>query len=117
MRHKKDMRGFGRNKAHRRSFLRNLTLSFFQSKRITTTEARAKQLRRTVERLITVAKRQDLASVRLINAYLNHPPTTRIVKELGVKYLDRKGGYTRMMKLGTRKGDGSEMVVIQLVNE
>jgi large subunit ribosomal protein L17 len=117
MRHKKDMRGFGRNKSQRHSLLRNLTLNFFQSKTLTTTEARAKQLRRTAERLISIAKKQDLTSVRQINAYLNHPPTTRIVKALGAKYGERKGGYTRIVKLGARKGDGSEMVVIQLVSQ
>jgi len=115
MRHKKDVRRLGRNKSHRKSLMRNMAISFFQQKRIVTTEAKAKELRRTVERLITIGKKQDQSSWRRIDAFLNHPETTKIVLELGTKYLDRKGGYTRIIRLDSRTGDGGRTAIIQLV--
>lgn len=115
MRHKKKVRRLGRNKSHRKSLLRNLAISFFQNKRVRTTQAKAKQLRCIVEKLITVGKKQDLASIRKINSYLNHPDTTRIVLDLAQKMKDRNGGYTRIIKLNCRRGDSSKMAIIQMV--
>jgi len=115
MRHKKNIRKFGRNKSHRRSLLRNMTISFFQNKKVMTTEAKAKQLKRMVERLITAGKKQDLVSIRKINSYLNHPATTKIVMDLGKKFEGRKGGYTKIIKVDRRRGDASKMAIIQMV--
>ncbi|HOC02291.1 MAG TPA: 50S ribosomal protein L17 [Candidatus Ratteibacteria bacterium] len=115
MRHKKDIRKFSRNKSHRKSLLRNMAISFIQNKRIITTEAKAKQLKRVVEKLITTGKTKDLASIRKINAYLNHPETTAMVIELGQKFKERNGGYIKIIKIGCRSGDASKMAVIQMV--
>ncbi|MCM8758687.1 MAG: 50S ribosomal protein L17 [Candidatus Omnitrophica bacterium] len=115
MRHKRKIRRLGRNKSHRKSLLRNLTISFFQHKKIRTTQAKAKQLRSIVEKLITTGKKQDLASIRKINSYLNHPTTTKIVLDIAQKMKDRKGGYTRIIKVDRRRGDSSKMAIIQMV--
>ena len=84
MRHKRNVQKLGRNKSQRKSLIRNLAISFFQKKKIITTEARAKHLRRIVERLITLARSPDLANLRRINQFLNQPSTTRIVKDIGL---------------------------------
>ncbi|MCM8814876.1 MAG: 50S ribosomal protein L17, partial [Candidatus Omnitrophica bacterium] len=86
MKHRKKIRRLGRNLSHRKSILKGLAISFFQNKRIVTTEAKAKQLRNVVEKLITAGKNNNLVSIRKINSYLNHPATTRIVMELGQRF-------------------------------
>ena len=115
MRHKRTIRKLGKNKSQRKSLIRNLAISFFQNKKVLTTEARAKELHRFVEKLITIAKAQDLSSVRTVNSFLNHWATTKTVKDLALKYKERNGGYTRMIKTGRRRGDAGETVIIQLV--
>ncbi|MCX7704805.1 MAG: 50S ribosomal protein L17 [bacterium] len=115
MRHKKKIRRLGRNKSHRKSLLRNLTISFLQNKKLKTTEAKAKQLRSIVEKLITTGKKQDIASIRKINSYLNQPGSTKIVLDISQKMRDRKGGYTRIIKVDRRRGDASRMAIIQIV--
>lgn len=115
MRHKKDIRKLSRNKSHRKALIRNMSISFFEHKKIQTTEAKAKELRRTVEKLITIGKKGDLASLRQINSFLNHSPSLSRVREISEQYKDRNGGYTRIIKMPPRKGDNSEMVVIKLV--
>jgi len=115
MRHKKDIKKIGRNKSHRKSLMRNMTISFFQSNEIKTTEAKAKQLRRIVERLITLGKKQDLNSIRMIESFLNHPESIKKVRDVAKRYTEREGGYTKIIKIGQRKGDGAEQVIIKLV--
>jgi len=115
MRHKKDVRKLGRNKSQRKSLMRNMAISFFRYRKIVTTEAKAKELKRTVERLITIGKKQDAASWRRIDTFLSHPATTRIVQEIGAKYIERKGGYTQIVRLVPRRGDGGARALIQLV--
>ena len=115
MRHKKDIRKLGRNKAQRKSLIRNMAISFFAYQKIETTEAKAKELRRTVERLITMGKKQDLASIRRISSFLNHAPSVKKVQELGQKYRERSGGYTQVIKTSPRRGDASEMAILQLI--
>lgn len=115
MRHKKKIRRLGRNKSHRKSLLKNLAISFFQNRKIRTTEAKAKQLRGVVEKLITAGKKQDIASIRKINSYLNHPSSTKVVLDIAQKMKDRKGGYTRIIKVDRRRGDSSKMAIIQMV--
>ncbi len=116
MRHKRNIRKLGRNKSQRKSLIKNLAISFFQNSKIITTEARAKQLRRVIDKLITVAKAQDLTSIRRINMFLNNPSTTKIVKDMGLRYKERNGGYTQIIKKGNRKGDAGETVILQLIS-
>ena len=115
MRHKKDIKKLSRNKSHRKGLMRNMTISFFQSNEIRTTEVKGKQLKRVVERMITLGKKQDLNSIRMLNAFLNHPESVKKVKEVAKRYYDRPGGYTKIIKLSTRRGDGAREVIIKLV--
>jgi len=115
MRHKKDIKKLGRNKSHRKGLMRNMAISFFQFQQIKTTEPKAKQLRRIVERLITLGKKEDIKNIRMINRFLNHPESVKRVKEIAKRYVDRNGGYTKIIKLAPRKGDGAEEVIIKLV--
>ena len=115
MRHKKDIKKLSRNKSHRKGLMRNMTISFFQSNEIRTTEVKGKQLKRVVERMITLGKKQDLKSTRMLNAFLNHPESVKKVKEVAKRYYDRPGGYTKIIKLSTRRGDGAREVIIKLV--
>ncbi|MCM8772422.1 MAG: 50S ribosomal protein L17 [Candidatus Omnitrophica bacterium] len=115
MRHKRDVKKLGRNKSHRKALMRNMTISFFQNQKIITTNAKAKQLRRIVERLITLAKRGTLADYRRINQFLNHPQTVKKIIDISKKYVDRNGGYTQIYKIGFRRGDSAEKVMIKLV--
>lgn len=115
MKHGKDIRKLGRNKSHRKALIRNMLISFFQHAQIETTQSKAKELRRTVERVITLCKKGDLASYRRINMIVNHPPTLKKIKEIAERYKDRKGGYTQIIKISPRKGDNAEMSIIKLV--
>ncbi len=115
MRHKMHVRKLSRNKSHRIALMRNMAISFFQHGRVATTEAKAKELRRVVERLITAGKKGDLASVRRINKFLNHPASIQRIKEISGNYKDTNGGYTQIIKTAPRRGDNSEMVIIKLV--
>ncbi|HPP67138.1 MAG TPA: 50S ribosomal protein L17 [bacterium] len=115
MRHKKNVVRLGRNKSHRKSLSRNMAIGFFQNKKIITTQARAKQLKPVLERLITIGKDPTPANVRRINAYLNHLSSTRIAVELGQRFKERNGGYIKIIKLGYRRGDASKMAIIKIV--
>jgi len=115
MRHKKDVKKLGRNRSHRKGLMRNMAISFFQFQQIKTTEAKAKQLRRIVERLITLGKKDDLKDIRIISSFLNHPESVKRVREIAKRYIDRNGGYTKIIKLAPRRGDGAEEVIIKLV--
>ena len=119
-------RKLGRTSDQRKAMLRDLATSLIVSERIETTEARAKEVRSVVEKLITLGKKGDLASRRnaaktLRNVeILNEDETTqtalqKLFGEIAPKYEDRNGGYTRVLKLGPRKGDGSERAIIELV--
>ncbi|MCX7606359.1 MAG: 50S ribosomal protein L17 [Bacteroidia bacterium] len=117
MRHGDTINNLGRKKAHRDALLRNLSLSLIEHKRLITTLAKAKALRRYIEPLLTRAKRDTLANRRLLFSYLQHK---NAIKELyGViapAIADRPGGYTRILKLGPRHGDGAELALIELVD-
>lgn len=115
MRHKRDVKKLGRNKSHRKALLRNMTISFFQNQKIVTTTAKAKQLRRVVERLITIAKKGTLADYRRINQFVNHPKTVKKIVEVSKRYADRNGGYTQIIRIGYRRGDGGEKAILKLV--
>lgn len=109
-------RKLGRNTGHRGAMLRNIVTSLFRHERIKTTEARAKELNAIAEKMITLAKKGDLASRRLTLAYLmDEDVVTKLFNTIAPKYADRQGGYTRIMKLGSRRGDAATMVIVELV--
>jgi len=117
MRHGKEVKKFGRLKGQRISFMRNLGNDLIRAGAIETTETRAKAIRPKVERLITHAKKQTLASRRLIiSAVHNQKIADKLYSEYGPRYADRKGGYLRIIKLGvSRKRDGSRLARIEFV--
>ncbi len=144
MRHRKDGRQFGRNTSHRRAMFRNLAGNLITHERIVTTDAKAKELRRVADRLITKAKRlgdaaytpQDKLSdedkakrlhvSRLLGSYLprfgvdaegeRKDLVEKVMVELSQRFKERSGGYTRIIKIGPRKGDGASMSVIEFVD-
>lgn len=118
MRHGKKVNHLGRKTAHRHALMSNLACSLIQRKRITTTVAKAKALRKFVEPLLTRSKDNTTPSRRLVMSYLQDKETIKtLFNEVAGKISDRKGGYTRIIKLGqTRLGDGSEMCLMELVD-
>ena len=109
-------RKLGVNSAHRRSMLRNLVTDLFKYGRIQTTDCRAKETRREAEKMITLAKRGDLAARRTAIARLYDEDVVRkLFSEIAEKYKDRQGGYTRILKLGPRRGDAAPMALLELV--
>lgn len=117
MRHRVTTRRLGRCSSHRWAMLSNMAASLFIEGSITTTVTRAKELRRVAEKLITKAKSGQITDRRLVIARMPHKDAVaKLFNELGPKYADRNGGYTRIVKLGARVGDASEMAVIQLVD-
>ena len=118
MRHRKTGRKLGRNTSHRKAMMRNMVTSFFDCEKITTTDARAKELRKMAEKLITMARRGDLHSRRLIMQVVRDNKTTaKLVDTIAPRYADRPGGYTRIIKLGHRAGDNASLSMIELVEE
>ncbi|MBI4703821.1 MAG: 50S ribosomal protein L17 [Deltaproteobacteria bacterium] len=144
MRHRKDGRQFGRNTAHRRAMFRNLAANLINHERVVTTDAKAKELRRVTERIISRAKRlgtvahtplaeldgrqraRRLHASRLIGAYVprwgverdgatRRDLVDKVLVELSRRFAERPGGYTRIVKLGPRRGDGAPMSVIELL--
>ena len=109
-------RKLGRVTAHRNLMLRNLVTDFLRSGRIQTTETRAKEVRRMAEKMITLGKRGDLHAKRQVLSYvMDRDVVATLVDEIAPKYSERNGGYTRIMKLGPRRGDAAEMAIIELV--
>ena len=106
----------GGSPSHQRKILSNLAASLIDQEQVHTTVARAKLLRPYVEKVITKARRGDLHSRRLVLAKIqNTGVVTKLFDEIGPRYADRPGGYTRITKLGPRRGDGAEMAKIELV--
>ncbi len=116
MRHRVAGRKMNRSGGHRKALRRNLITALFRHESIRTTEAKAKFIRSEAEKLITLAKRGDLQARRQALARLpNREIVARLFDELGPRYQDRPGGYTRIYKLGPRQGDGAPMATIELV--
>ncbi len=116
MRHRKDHRKLSRTASHRRAVLRNLATALFQYERIETSVAKAKEARRLAERLITFAKRGDLAARRHVARFVTRPEvTTKLFGTIAPWYAERQGGYTRIVRLGTRLGDAGETAYLELV--
>ena len=117
MRHRKKGRKLQRTASHRRAMLRNLATSLFRHERIETTTAKAKELRPYAERLITLARRGDLHARRLVARKIQDREVLgKLFDEISSRYAERSGGYTRILKLGNRKGDAAEISLIELVN-
>lgn len=116
MRHRKQGKILDRKKAPREAMLRNLAESVIIHEKVKTTEAKAKVVKPLVEKAITTGKKNTLASRReLLKFFYTDLPVKKILEVLGPRYESRPGGYTRIIKLGQREGDGAEMVQIELV--
>ena len=117
MRHGKKVNHLGRTSSHRKAMLSNMAASLIVSKRITTTVAKAKSLRKYIEPLITKAKKDETHSRREVFSYLqNKVAVTELFREVAAKVGDRPGGYTRILRTGFRLGDAAEMCMIELVD-
>ena len=116
MRHRHGHRKMGRNSSHRRATLANMAVSLIEHGRITSTVTKCKELRSYVEPLVTLAKRGDLHARRQVIAKLRRPKVVRrLFEEVGPQFADRPGGYTRILKLGRRKGDNAPLAIIEFV--
>ena len=116
MRHQKARKKLGRDSSHRTAMLRNMVTSLLRHEQLETTDAKAKQLRTVAEKMITLAKRGDLHARRQALAYIRDKAIThRLFDQIKDRYIDRQGGYVRIIKKGNRKGDGAPISVIQLL--
>ncbi|NQY00613.1 MAG: 50S ribosomal protein L17 [Flavobacteriaceae bacterium] len=117
MRHGKKFNHLGRKTAHRKAMLANMACSLIEHKRINTTEAKAKALRRFIEPFVTKSKSDTTHNRRVVFSYLrNKYAVTELFKEISVKIGDRPGGYVRIIKLGNRQGDNAPMAMIEFVD-
>jgi large subunit ribosomal protein L17 len=118
MRHRAKGRQLSRTSSHRRALLNNMAASLFEHGRVITTEAKAKELRPFAEKLITLARRGDLHARRLVERRIKDRETlSRLFSEIGPRFAARPGGYTRILKLGHREGDGADIARIELLSE
>ncbi len=106
----------GRVSSHRNAMFRNMITSLFREERIQTTGPRAKELKSIADKMVTLAKKGDLPARRQAMEYIfDEGVVTKLFDEIAPKYADRQGGYTRVIKVGTRRGDAAEMVILELV--
>lgn len=118
MRHNKTGRRLGRNASHRDALFRNLVTSLFQHGKVQTTDAKAKELRRVAERLITLGKKGDLHARRRALAYVRDKEVVaKLFADVSSRFATRPGGYTRIIKLWARRGDAAPISVLELVQE
>ncbi len=117
MRHNRDRRSLNRTASHRKAMLSNMVTSLFESERIRTSAAKAKEARRIAERMITFAKRGDLSARRHVARMVKDPGVLRkLFEEIGPRFADREGGYTRILRLGKRGGDSTDMAMLELLS-
>jgi len=117
MRHRKAGRHFNRTSSHRKAMFKNMAVSILRHEMIKTTLPKAKELRRVVEPLITLAKKDSVANRRLAFARLrDRAIVTKLFNELGPRYQERPGGYLRILKFGFRAGDNAPMAIVELVD-
>jgi len=117
MRHLKSGRKLNRNSSHRKAMFRNMAASLFQNEIIKTTVPKAKELRRVAEPLLTLAKEDSVAHRRqAFNRLRDRDVVTKLFNELGPRYVDRPGGYLRILKCGYRSGDNAPMALVELVD-
>jgi large subunit ribosomal protein L17 len=118
MRHRAKGRQLSRTSSHRRALLNNMATSLFEHGRVITTEAKAKELRPFAEKLITLARRGDLHARRLVQRKIKDRETlSRLFSDIGPRFAARPGGYTRILKMGHREGDGADIARIELLSE
>jgi len=116
MRHRHGYRKLGRTSAHRKALLANLSISLIEHGKIETTAVKAKELRSYIEKLITIAGKNDSNAHRAVFAALQNKEATKtLVNEIAPKYVDRAGGYTRITRTRIRRGDATPMAFIELV--
>lgn len=116
MNHHRNIRKFGRERNQRNALMKSLALSLVLNNKIKTTEAKAKELRPFIEKLVTKSKTGTLAARRLVSARLGENEGVAVLmKEIGPKYKGRNGGYTRVIKLPSRQSDGAKMAIIEFV--
>ena len=117
MRHRKAGRRLGRTTPHRRAMERNMVTSVLDHERIVTTTAKAKEVRKVVDKMITLGKRGDLHARRQALSFIQDKDVVaKLFNELGPEYQDRNGGYTRIIRTGNRAGDNAAMAILELVN-
>ena len=118
MRHRAKGRQLSRTSSHKRALLNNMAASLFEHGRVVTTEAKAKELRPFAEKLITLARRGDLHARRLVERRIKDRDTLgKLFTEIGPRFAARPGGYTRILKMGHRPGDGADIARIELLSE
>lgn len=117
MRHHNNIRKFGRKKNQRSALMNGLVLSLIKHEKIETTEAKAKELKPKIEKIITKAKENTLSSRRIVSSRLYNSAlaSKKLIDVIAPKYINRKGGYTRITKLPSRKGDASRIAIIEFV--
>lgn len=117
MRHRKAGRRLGRTTSHRRAMVRNMVTSLFEHERIFTTTPKAKEVRRVADKMMTLAKRGDLHARRQALAFMQDKGVVaKLFDSLKDDYMDRNGGYTRIIQTGQRIGDAAQMAILELVN-
>jgi len=117
MRHKKIGRRLGRDSSHRKAMFRNMAVSLIEHESISTTLPKAKELRRTLEPLITLAKEDNVSKRRMaFNKIRNKAAVGKLFNEIGPRFKDRPGGYLRILKKGSRPGDSAPMALVQLTD-
>lgn len=117
MRHNRKTRTLGRNTSHRIAMIKNMVISLIKNGRIETTEARAKEARRFAEKMVTLGKKGDLHSRRLAFAFLRDDDALqKLFSEIAPKFNNRKGGYTRILKLGNRLGDAAPVALLEWID-
>ena len=116
MRHRNTGRKLGRTSSHRKAMLRNMVTSLLKEEKIVTTDSRAKELRCIADKMITLGKRGDLHARRQAGAFIrDRQVTTKLFEEISSRYVERAGGYTRIVKIGNRHGDNAPVSVIELI--
>jgi large subunit ribosomal protein L17 len=118
MRHRKSGRKLGRTSSHREAMLRNMVTSLLKYEKITTTDAKAKELRKVAEKMITLGKRGDLHARRQALSFVRDREIVgKLFDELSARYRDWTGGYTRIVKMGNRAGDNAPVSIIEFIQE
>lgn len=116
MRHRKAGRRLGRTSSHREAMVRNMVTSVFEHERIVTTTPKAKEVRRVVDKMITLAKRGDLHAKRQALSFIrSRDVVAKLFDEISGQFADRNGGYTRIIQTGQRRGDAAPMAILELV--
>ncbi len=117
MRHRKAGKKLGRTSSHRKAMMRNMVTSLLEHERIVTTTPKAKEVRKIADKMITLAKRGDLHARRQALAYIKDKKVvSKLFDQLKDEYIDRNGGYTRIIRTGNRLGDAAPMAILELVN-